>query len=64
MGRPPKQAVEMAKTSFNLPKNLKTEFKLAAVKEDRDMGVIVAELIEAYLKRRDPKWSRQDRSNG
>lgn len=54
----------MAKTSFNLPKNLKTEFKLAAVKEDRDMGVIVAELIEAYLKRRDPKWSRQDRSNG
>ena len=65
MGRPRKQrAQKMAKTSFNLPETLKDNFKIAAIREHRDMSEILAELIEAYLAQKAGKTPRRDRANG
>lgn len=54
----------MAKTSFNLPKLLKTELKIAAAKEDRDMGAIVAEALETYLAKKGDTQHGRKRQNG
>lgn len=35
---------------FHLPKELKKEFKIKAIQEDKDMRKILVELVEKYLK--------------
>jgi hypothetical protein len=39
-------------TSFKIPKSLHVELKIAAAKEDREMGEIVEDALRAYFKSR------------
>jgi len=44
---PPRQT---KKTTLILPKDLHTRIKVLAVEEDREMGELVTEALEAYLR--------------
>ena len=43
------EAPAMKKTSLNLPTELHTELKIAAVQSGREMGTLLAEAVRAYL---------------
>lgn len=62
VGRPRKiRTVEIVKTSLNLPKPLKIQLKVEAAKEEREMGELLADALQAYF---DKKRKTPGRSNG
>lgn len=39
----------MDKIIFNIPRELKKEFQIAVIQENKDMTVVLVELIKQYL---------------